>query len=116
MKRTVAAVAALVVAAGLLVALGPARLRPWQCRDIRSAGSARAALDAYYAACWDRPAVDGEPIDQGFAPAGAIHGGAWHHLVEFSVRYDDGGIRFLIVGQKSEGDDWRPVQGEGTGP
>ena len=107
----------LVVGAALLVAFGPARLRPWQCRDITSAESPRGALDAYYAACWNRPAVHGEPIDEGAVPAGALHGGQpWHHVVEFSVEYDDGGIRFLIVGQRSAGDDWRPVQGEGTGP
>jgi len=116
-KRAVALGVAVVLAAALLVVVGPARLRPWQCHDMRSAKTARAAFDAYYAACWSRPEMNVPPVDEGSVPGGAVGDGrAWHHLVEFSVRYDDGSIRFLLIGQEEPGDDWRPVQGEGSGP
>src|SRR3954452_11979635 len=108
-------VVVLLVGVGLLVAFGPARLRPWACRDIKYAATPRGALEAYYAACWNRPTVNVDPVDEGPAPAGTVGDGrAWHHLVEFSVRYDGGDIRFLLVGQRQPGDPWRPVQGEGT--
>ena len=118
MKRWFPMSAALVIAVGLLVALGPARLRPWECREIKAAASARGAMDAYYQGCWTRPALDAASFDLGPGSAGneGEGYGDWHHLVEFRVRYDAHTIRFLLVGQHEAGGPWRAVQGEGTGP
>jgi hypothetical protein len=116
-KRGIAIGAAVTLLLGVLVAFGPARLRPWNCRHAQGAHSPRAALDAYYAACWNRPRVDADPLDEGPAPAGAVGDGrAWHHLVALSVRYSGGDIRFLLVGQRQPGQEWQPVEGEGSGP
>jgi hypothetical protein len=117
-RRWTAVGAAGALLLALLVALGPARLRPWECREIKSASTARGALDAYYEGCWDRPEPDAPAVDLGAGNGGnAGEGyGQWNHLISYSVRYGDGDIRFLLVGQKDAGGPWRAVQGEGTGP
>jgi hypothetical protein len=116
-KRWVAVGVVALTASGALIAFGPARLRPWECHDLKYAGTPKDTVAAYYAACWNRPTVSSEPADEGAAPAGTVGDGrAWHHLVEFSVQYHSGDTRFLLVGQRQPGDSWRPVEGEGTGP
>lgn len=118
MRRALPLAAVVIVALGLLIAFGPARVRPWECRDRSPATTARGAVDAYYAACWRQPTVQEPPTDLGAGAAGnAGEGyGGWGHLVEYTVRYDDGRRRFLLIGQRRAGERWQLLQGEGTAP
>lgn len=117
-RRWVSAGVAVLAGLALLVALGPARLRPWECRDTKSASTARGAVDAFYSSCWSRPKVEDRPIGQ--APGadrqwGEGYGG-WNELAEYRVHYGASKLRFLLIGQRERGGSWRVIQGEGTGP
>ena len=110
-RGCVIAIVAVLLISGLVLGV-----RALGCRHPRDAGNPRAALAAFYAGCRDKPKVSAS-LDEGPAPHGTVGDGrAWHHLVEYSVQYGNGDIRFLIVGQETRISSWRVVGGEGTGP
>jgi len=39
----------------VLVATGPAELRPWRCHHAAERSSPREAADGYYSSCWRKP-------------------------------------------------------------
>lgn len=95
------------------MAFGPARLRLWECHSTGYAATARGALNAYYAACWDHPRVQGVgPEPANFFGDGRL----WYQVVEFMVVHAGGRIGFIAAGQPSAGARWRTVGGEGSGP
>ena len=106
------AIAATLLVSGLVLVV-----KVLGCRHSRDAASPGAALDAFYAGCLNRPEMS-RSLDEGSAPAGTVPGDdrAWHHLVEYSVQYANGDIRFVIVGQLKPESSWRVIGGEGTGP
>jgi len=117
-KRAVAAVALVLVALGALVAFGPARLRPWDCRESASASTAPAAVNAFYDSCSDPPGSV-TPLVVTRGPGRGVqtpNGDSFTDLQDFSVRYDDGRVKFLLVGRHEPDGAWRVIQGEGTGP
>lgn len=110
-RGCVIAIVAVLLISGLVLGV-----KALGCRRPRDAGNPRAALDAFYAGCLNKPKISAS-LDEGPAPRGTVGDGrSWHHLVEYSVQYGNGGIRFLIVGQETRNSSWRVVGDEGTGP
>jgi hypothetical protein len=95
-----------------LVALGPAALRPWRCHHVVEQPSVHAAVDAYYASCWDSPQHLSTPERGQFGPSSA-DGVAY---AELSVDRGDGNVRFLWVVKQSKDSGWRVLPPEMSGP
>jgi hypothetical protein len=102
----------ILAASSALFAFGPARLRFWNCRDVAERPTIRAAVDTYYASCWDHPDRYERPYDG--RPDGVEYQ-AWHEFKELVALFDHGAPRFVIVGRRTSGSGWVVVS-VGSGP
>lgn len=73
----------------------------------------RAAVQAYYASCWNGPKHLAGPREAGTDEAS---GASWFALDEFAVEYAEGKTRFLFVGQRSQHSGWTVLPAENSGP
>jgi hypothetical protein len=113
-RRLLVLTAVVVVVAGtVVVAVGPAVLRPWRCHHAAERSTPRDAADAYYASCWLGPNEIEGPSDGGKQSTAFA---TWYALDEFVVVYGGGKTRFLLVGKQSSSSGWRALPPEGTGP
>jgi hypothetical protein len=105
--------AAMVIAVAIIVAVGPAVLRPWSCHHTPERPTSRGALNAYYASCWFGPNTVEGPSDAGKESTAYS---SWYAVDEFTVVYRGGKTRFMLVGRKTPSSGWRALPPEGTGP